>query len=297
MFFKNKLNLLNSQNRHVRLRHLLINDTGLQTWDWSRFTVMSSGEDVVWGKTSDETPPAFHIFSLTSTGWKKLRNMKRLCDHDCVNILPVNIKNKEQIAVSCLYCQSIKLYSLDTLQVTTAFHNPQYYPSSMCHGENVKLYVVHAVEGAAAKALELGYSEEAFSRPNKIIQSGMNKFSILHYIPSPHKVLIFPSWKESIIRAVSVETGEMVWEVKGKVDGKTCEPHGALYSSHHQALLIADGENCRVLVLHPRDGSHLQTIQLDREIVATIELRLHQNKVILWHRDGNQEKISYFAIH
>ena len=110
---------------------------------------MSSGEVVVWGKTSDETPPVFHIFSLTSAGWKKLREVKCLCDHDNQNILPITVNNKKQLAVSCLYwkCNIIKLYNLDTLQVTTAFHNPKYYPGRMSHGENGKLYVVHSVKG------------------------------------------------------------------------------------------------------------------------------------------------------
>ena len=259
---------------------------------------MSSGEVVVWGKTSDETPPAFHIFSLTSTGWKKLREVKRLCDHDRVNILPVNIKNKEELAVSCFDCQSIKRYNLDTLQVTTAFHDPKYYPGFMCHGENGKLYIMHGVKGDT-KVLELDCSGETFSGPSKIIPFRIETYYSLNNIPSPHNVLIFTLWDESIIRALSAETGEMVWEVKGEVDGKTCDPHGTLYSSQHQALLIADGRNCRVLVLHPQNGSHLQTIglQLDQERKVTVELCLHQNQFLILYRGGNQEKISYFSIH
>ena len=317
MFLKNKLNLFNLQDRHVRLQLLSTNGTGLQNWGYTRFTVMSSGEVVVWGKTSDKTkqkgltlpklflkmkeafdeiPPAFHIFSLTSTGWKKLREVKRLCDHDIVNILPVNIKNKEQLAVSCFECETIKLYNLDTLQAITSFHNLKYYPASMCHGENGKLCVVHGIKGDT-KVLELDYSGEPFSGPSKIIPFRINRYYGLYYIPSPHKLLIITLWEYSTIQAVSAETGETVWEVKGEVDGKMCEPHGTLYSSRHQALLIADGRNRRVLVLEPQDGSHLQTIQLDQETGVIIELCLHQNKVVMFHTAGSREKISYFAIH
>ena len=258
---------------------------------------MSSGEVVVLGKTSDEAPPAFHIFGLTSTGFKKLKDVKRLCDHDEMKILPVNINKKEQLAVSCFECETIKLYNLDTLQVTTAFRRPSYYPGSLCHGENGKFYVVQN-EKTAKKVIELDCSGETFSGPSKIIGIGLNKYYAFHYIPSPHKLLIITSWVESIIRALSAETEEKVWEVKGEVDGKMCEPHGLLYSSQHQALLIADGENCRVLVLHPRDGSHLQTIglQLDQEMEMITELCLYQNKVVMRNYGGNQVKISYFAI-
>ena len=152
---------------------------------------MSSGEVVLWGKTSDEASPAFHIFSLTSAGWKKLRGVKCLCDHD-VYILPVNINNREKLAVSCWNCQSIKLYNLDTLEVTTAFHDPKYYPTVLCHGENGKLFAMNGVKGDE-KALELDCSEETFSGPSKIIQPGLDIYYTLYYIPSPHKLLVF-SW-------------------------------------------------------------------------------------------------------
>ena len=95
---------------------------------------------------------------------------------------------------------------------------------------------------------------------------------------------------------MSAESGETVWQVKGKVDGKMCEPHGMLLSSNHRRLLIADGRNSRVLVLHPLDGSHVQTIHFGFETGATHELSLHENKIVLFHRDEHQHKISYFVI-
>ena len=95
---------------------------------------------------------------------------------------------------------------------------------------------------------------------------------------------------------MSAETGEKVWEVKGEVDGVECYPHGMLFSPQHQVLLVADGENCRVLVLHERDGSYLQTIQLDREMGVITELCLHQNKLVVRHKAGGKEKVSYFSV-
>ena len=255
---------------------------------------MSSGEAVLWGKASDKASPAFHIFSLIPAGWKKLREVKHLCEHERVYILPVTINSKEQLAVSCWKCQSIKLYNLDTLKVTTAFYDLKYRPGRMYHGEDGKLYVVHGEKGDT-NALEVNCSEETFSGPCKIIQSGLVNYFALCYISS-HKLLVFTSWSDSIVRAVSAGSGETVWQLKGEVDGKMCYPHGMLFSSKHQLLLIADGRNNRLLVLHPRDGSHVQTIHLDQEI-ATFELSLHQNKVIMLHRCGHQEKISYFVIH
>ena len=66
------------------------------------------------------------------------------------------------------------------------------------------------------------------------------------------------------------------------VDSRQCCSHGILFSPQHQVLLVADGTNCRVLVLHPRDGSHLQTIQLGNALDddGLADLCLHQNKLV-----------------
>ena len=259
---------------------------------------MSSGQVVVRGKTSEETPPAFHIFSLTSTGWKKLREVKRLCDHDNVYVLPITVNNIEQLAVSCHACRIIKLYNLDTLQLTTAFHDPKYYPGRMSHGENGKMHVVQQVCGSVP-ILELDCSEEMFSGPCKIVQSEITVPYSMHYIPSPHRLIVLSlNIPPTTIQAVSAERGEKVWEVKGQVDGVECNPHGLLFSPQHQVLLVADGTNKRLLVLNPGNGSHLQTIQLghvlDDDVIT--ELCLHQNKLLVRHNAESKVRVSYFFV-
>ena len=151
---------------------------------------MSSGEVVLWGKTSEETPSAFHMFNLTSKGWKKLKEVKRLCDHDNnMFIIPITVNNKEQLAVSCFECETIKLYNLNTLQVTTAFHVPKYYPGGLSHGEKGKLYIADCVKDDIP-IVELDCSEERFSGPSKIMQSGMETYHSIHYIPSPLRLIV-----------------------------------------------------------------------------------------------------------
>ena len=274
-------------------KFLSTHHTDLQYWGYTQFTVMSSGQVVLWGKTSDETPATLRIFSITSTGLRKLRKVKRLCDHDRQNILLISVNNKEEMAVSCCECNTIKRYNPDTLQVITAFHN---YPGAMCHGENGKLNVVHSVKGEK-RVMELDCSEETFSGPSKMVQSGMEKYYSMHYIPSPHRLIVLSlNIEPRMIRAVSAETGQKVWEVTGEVNGGMINPHGLLFSPRHQVLLVADGWSRRVLVLHPRDGSHLQTLQLNQDIGAVIELCLHQNKLVMHHVAGGKEKVSYFSV-
>ena len=93
---------------------------------------------------------------------------------------------------------------------------------------------------------------------------------------------------------MSAETGEKVWEVTGEVDGEMIEPGGLSFYPQHQVLFVAD--NSRVLVLHPRDGSHLQTIQPDQYMGGIAHLCLHQNKLIVQHSARGKEKVSYFSI-
>ena len=254
---------------------------------------MESGIVVLWGKPSEQTPAAFHLYN-TSTGFTKLPEVKGLCEHDRQNLLPVTMNNKELLAVSCPYCEMIRLLDVENEDVTVAFHDSRFYPGVMSHGEGDVMYVVHGVKGFPV--LELNTAQVPFTGPVRTIQSGMEEYFGLCYIPSPHRLIVLSDHHPGIIRAVSAETGEKVWEVKEEFDGVQCYPHGLLFSPQHQVLLVADGWNCRVLVLHPGDGSHLQTIQLDREMRVIADLCLHQNKLVVHHYDDHKHKVSYFSI-
>ena len=256
---------------------------------------MESGIVVFRGKTSEQTPAAFHLYN-TSTGFTKLQEVKGLCEHDRQNLLPVTMDNKELLAVSCRLCQMIRLLDVENEDVTVAFHDSRFYPGRMSHGEGDVMYVMHSLKGAKSPVLELNAAQVPFTGPVRTIQSGIERYFGLCYIPSPHRLIVLSLHPESLIRAMSAETGEKVWEVKGEVDGVECRPHGMLFSPQHQVLLVADGLNCRVLVLHPGDGSHLQTLQLDRAMTVIGDLCLHQNKLVVQHNAGGKEKVSYFSI-
>ena len=83
---------------HIDLQPLSSHDTGLNVWGKTRFTVLESGIIVFWGKTSEQTPAAFHLYQNTSTGFIKLREVKRLCQHEIVLLLPAAMDNKESIS-------------------------------------------------------------------------------------------------------------------------------------------------------------------------------------------------------
>ena len=111
----------------------------------------------------------------------------------------------------------------------------------MSPGDGEVLYIVHDVKGIPV--LELNTEQIPFTGPSKTILSGMEDYFSMHYIPAPHKLIVFSSNTESLVWAVSVVDGEKMWEVKGEIEGKKCDPHGLLFSPDHQVLLVSDGVN------------------------------------------------------
>ena len=271
-------------------------DTKLQSWGRTKFAVMDkSGQIVFWAKSSPENAAAFHVFNSSSAGWKKVKKVEAFCEHEeGVYLQSLNVKSTEMLLVSCASCRKIRLYNMETGNVTTAFHKHAIYPGQMSPGDGDVLYVSHHVEGFPV--LELNHPKQN-PGSGKMIQSGMETYHSMHYIPAPHKLIVFSLNTESLIRAVSVVNGEVAWEVKGEIEGEICRPHGLLFSPDHQVLLVADGWNSRLIVLNPEDGSVLQTIQLDYQLGAIFNLCIHQQHLIVHHLHiRKQHKVLYYSI-
>ena len=126
-------------------------DTELMAWGWTRFTVVDYFV-ILWGKSSDKSGPLLHLFlhPSSSTGLEKFQELDALCEHEeDVFLQSVRVKNKQMLAVSCYSCSMIRLYDVQTGEVTTAFHNQDCYTGRMSPGDGEVLYVVHHVKGGA----------------------------------------------------------------------------------------------------------------------------------------------------
>ena len=266
-------------------------DTQLKFWDKTNFTVVDQLV-ILWGKSSDESGPLLHLFHPSSTGLEKFQELDALCKHEDVLLQSVRVKNTQMLAVSCVRCRMIRLYDMQTGEVTKAFHNQEYYTGSMSPGDGEVLYVVHHVKGHPV--LELNTEQIPFTGPSRTIPSRIEGYFDMHYIPAPHKQIVISSTSLGLIRAVSMD-GEKMWEVKGEIEGKKCDPHGLLFSPDHQVLLVADGTKSRVIVLNPQDGSVLQTIQLD-QLGSIAYPHIHQQQLIVQHTVDNKVKVSYFSL-
>ena len=279
----------------MQLQHRKTLETRLVAWGCTRFTLMpSTGDVILWGKTSNTDSPKLHVYNSSATSWKKEQTIPELCKHpDITSILPITIEGQEFLAIACIYCNRIRLCNMNTGEITTAFHDPRYYPGRMCHGDTGQIYVVHNVKGGFP-ILQLDCSHPQFSLI-KTIQSGMKKYYAICYIPTHRLIAISSNEDPKMVQAVSCDTEKVMWQLIGSVDGVECHPHGMMYSPQHDTLLITDGINCRVLVLNSHDGSVRQVISLSDDMCVT-ELCLYEKQVVMQHNVDNKEKVSYFSI-
>ena len=279
----------------MSLQHISTHQTGLVFWGWTRFTLLpETGQVVIWGKTVEADSPALHIYNGSSDSWQKERTETVFCEHLRGMFLPVSVQQQQLLAVSCQKCHMIRLYNIKTREITTAFHNSSYYPACMCQGEADQIYVVHKVKGPVP-ILQLNCSQPQFTL-EKTIQSGMETWYDICYIPS-HRQIAISSVHLGVVRAVSCDTEENAWEIQGEIQSAQCLPHRMVYSPGHQALLVADGGNHRVLVVNPGIGSVIQVLQLGADVGVVAELCLHNQQLVVHHTDdGHKMRLSYFSL-
>ena len=262
----------------------------------TRFTVMpSTGDVILCGKVSDGDTTAFHRFRNTSAGLVKHGTMLALCKHKESNfILPLLKDNQELLTVSCWWCHRIRLYNVNNGHFSTALNDRKNRPGFICSGEDGYIYTVGDVNGSV-QIYRVNYAENQFQICDTI-QTSLKKYYGMCYIKGT-KLIAVSNWRESLVSAVCCRTGVTVWEMKGEVDGVEYCPCTVVYSPGHQALLVADGPNCRILVLNPKDGSLKQVIGLSKNMGGIVEMCVHENKVVVIHCEaGDRFKISSFSL-
>ena len=115
------------------------------------------------------------------------------------------------------------------------------------------------------------------------------------YVPEPYKTMVLI--EKNVILAISIERDEKIWEVKRDIDGKKLDPKNLLFSPEHQVILVCDDTNRRVLVLHPRDGSHLQTIPFP-DMERVWDICMYDDEVILLDNEKSRNvfKLVFLSI-
>ena len=101
------------------------------------------------------------------------------------------------------------------------------------------------------------------------------------------------------IQTISCDSGNFVWTLEGKINGKEIWPEDMRFLPSHDIILVADGRQSGILVLTVNDGIHIQTIPLPDHVQDISYLLLHTGQVLMKHGDikkHNDDKISYFSI-
>ncbi len=248
--------------------------------------VLPSEEVVLWGKASHGDIPALHFYSDGSTVW--------VCRHeDEVSLLPLTIDDQHFLIVSCWDCRRIRLINPRTKESTVVLYDPSLRLNRMCHGENGQLFVGHSVKGSV-QIPQVMTSIQIFE-VNKCAQSGATGFHSMCHVPEQKLTLLsIPS--KGIVRAVSSETEEMVWETKGPKFGSELEPHGIVFSSKLEALLVADGRNGRILVISASTGNCTQAIPLGQGVECLWELQWHNDHLLVHHCTPGKHFVSIFSV-
>ena len=247
----------------------------------------SSGHVIVFGKAPG-CDLGFHRYYKSGESWQKvLEWIRAFCPHNrCDDMSPVVMSGRELLAVSCHVCLTIRVCDLSTKSVSVAFNNGKYCPAQMCQGTPGFVYAIHVPLLKSKVKLMLLNCVQSMFPVGKLRQLEIKSCTSIAYLPDPYR-LIAISVISPIrgVQAVCCDTGEVKWEFPGNV-------HGILYSEAHDSLLV--GQPGKVVVLCPREGSLLQTIDLPG-LGDIKDLCLYHDQLIIHHvKDGH--KITYLSI-
>ena len=103
-----------------------------------------------------------------------------VCQYDeDIFILLVTIKSQEYLAISCFYCEKIRLYNMMTGEIATAFQAPNYRPGHIYHGDTAQIYVIHEIKNNPLQQLDCSHPQ---FRLIQTLQSGMAKYYAIQSI-------------------------------------------------------------------------------------------------------------------
>ncbi len=272
----------------------------------------SSGHVVVFGEVTASSTKSLHVYVFTGEALEH-KIIKAPCNHIC-RISQLVLGGIELVAVACEECSDIKLIQLPSAhsdeaeqgterdsssweeefpQPTARFASPKFSPSNICTGESERL-LVFSRRGSHPVVLELDCSSGNVLEFAKPVEVGMKVTRGFCYAFTEKRLAVLSD--TNIIRAVSCDTGDTVWEVKGEMDRAECNPTGLAFCDSTKTLYSCDGYNHRVLVLDSTDGKHVQTISLPKDLGQIKELCFcAEDRFVVRHWASGEDRVSFFS--
>ena len=215
--------------------------------------------------------------------------IKPSCEHHAC-LLCVEVAGREYLAVSCKWCETIKLMNLNKqkrsssesqlIELKTAFRGEKV--DHMVQGEESMLFV-----DVGGVVLELDTSTKPFAKVRTIRSD--EDLCALCYVPDPHRLLVVSGHYK--VCAVSRDNNNIAWTTEYR-------RHFLYISSYDVILAVNATVNVNVndvAVMNPETGSELQSICLPDSVREIRGLCLFKNQIIVaceaW--GGN---ISYFNL-
>ena len=279
-----------------------------------------SGDVVVSGAEEKDGPWSLFVFSLKDGNLIR-KEISSSCAHNNIAFLSsLIIHRREKLVVSCSGCDDLKWLNLQTGRWRKAFRGCQ--PFNMYSGGSDTIFVQSRL---GRSILQLNGSTYVFQGPIRTLYTDMQVMGTC-YIPSPVDALVISDWYSSKMVALSVKNNKVIWEFQEKkveinmeneYQGEQTRENneqqgngndkvnasktvvwdrvGLLFHPNHNVLIVADGDNERVLIINPGDGSLIQTPDLP-DMGAVFALELYKDEIVMLHFDGFKLKISYLNL-
>ncbi len=242
--------------------------TNTVEWFGTKFCQLRDRGVAIWGRNVKKgklkrllhvkgAKPGLHVYYQHGQGeqlttWPQ-PNCKHIEEGEC-GLLEVFIDSKQYLAVSCPYCETITLHSFPNGNVEAIFNVEDAQPKIMCHGPDDTILVS-------------GYTNSTVIQ----VSCSANDMEITEDIPieieTPRafccreQQIFCGDWLNKVIISTDIVSKETLWVIRDEIDGEMIRPHG-MCTDKLERLYVADGENCRILVLHTKSGDFIQSIEL-----------------------------------
>ena len=200
----------------------------------------------------------------------------------------------EQVLAACSESREIKMLLTASGYINVAYQNSDDDVTLrfICEGEQGNLFAYSSEDPGVIVGLSTTLPFKVLSDdmyfPGQEVKEG------IFYLGKPQEALISLGEK---IMARDLK-GKDLWAVEGEVEGKTINPKGIAFSRQHQVLLVADGTNGRLLVLHPETGEVLQTVPLPEDLGVIYSVRVRKSDDgddLVVYSKGSDNTLSWFS--
>ena len=232
-----------------------------------------------------------------------------LCDHEIYrfSVLALETDGQDFVLITCNWCQDIKLFRLQGEQSSMVGQSVLGHSVvCMAQGEPGVVYIsTNDRSSISACVFELKYSSSGFEKTYQIIDSDIHfQMSSLCYLPAPHRAILCGfdefSGNRTRIEAISTATHDNLWSSEGEVRYHILPHLQVLYVPQNDVILVNDDKTMRFVVLNPRDGSHLRTVQLmaDRSVPLenrdVEEVNIHNNKMVVLYSKRTKDDTNVY---